>query len=311
MSIKSKNLISLDDLSVSEMQEIFTNARSMKEILKRDIKKVPTLRGRVVVNLFYENSTRTRTSFELAGKYMGADVINISASSSSVAKGESLRDTAKTIDSMGTDVVVMRHPASGAHHILAQAVQARVINAGDGTHQHPTQALLDIFTMLEHKGTITGKKIAIIGDILHSRVARSNIWGLNALGADVWISGPPTLIPAQVEKLGCTVTWDMEKAVKDADVVMVLRIQLERQEKGLFPSVREYAKLYGLNKSKLSLAKEDALVMHPGPMNRGIEITAEIAESCQSVVEEQVTNGVAIRMALLYIMGGGKVNVTA
>lgn len=311
MGINSKDLISLSDLSIQEIHEIFTNAKSMKEIINREIKKVPTLRGKAIINLFYENSTRTRSSFELAGKYMGADVINISASSSSVAKGESLRDTAKTIESMGADVVVMRHPASGAHHILAQAVKARVINAGDGTHEHPTQALLDIFTILEHKGTIRGKKVAIIGDILHSRVARSNIWGLNALGADVWICGPPTLLPSQVDKLGVNVTWDIQKALKDADVVMMLRIQLERQKSGLFPSIREYSKLFGLNKNKLKLAKEDALVMHPGPMNRGVEITADVAESYQSVIEEQVTNGVAIRMALLYAMGGGKINASA
>ncbi|MDK2822527.1 MAG: aspartate carbamoyltransferase catalytic subunit [Clostridia bacterium] len=311
MGINSKDLISLSDLSIQEIHEIFTNAKSMKEIINREIKKVPTLRGKAIINLFYENSTRTRSSFELAGKYMGADVINISASSSSVAKGESLRDTAKTIESMGADVVVMRHPASGAHHILAQAVKARVINAGDGTHEHPTQALLDIFTILEHKGTIRGKKVAIIGDILHSRVARSNIWGLNALGADVWICGPPTLMPSQVDKLGVNVTWDIQKALKDADVVMMLRIQLERQKSGLFPSIREYSKLFGLNKNKLKLAKEDALVMHPGPMNRGVEITADVAESYQSVIEEQVTNGVAIRMALLYAMGGGKINASA
>ncbi|NLT95792.1 MAG: aspartate carbamoyltransferase catalytic subunit [Clostridia bacterium] len=309
MGIKSKDLISLADLSVEEMKEVFMNAKSMKDIISRDIKKVPTLRGKVVVNLFYENSTRTRSSFELAGKYMGADVINISASSSSVAKGENLRDTAKTLERMGADIVIMRHPVSGSHHILAQALQARVINAGDGTHEHPTQALLDIFTMMEHLGSVEGKKIAIIGDILHSRVARSNIIGLNALGAEVWVCGPPTLIPSQVEKLGVKVTWDMEKALEAADVVMMLRIQLERQSKGLFPSTREYAKLYGLNERKLKLAKDNALVMHPGPMNRGIEITAEVAEGLLSVIEEQVTNGVAIRMALLYAMGGGKGNV--
>lgn len=311
MGIKSKDLISLSDLSVEEIKEIFINAKSMKDVINREIKKLPTLRGKVVVNLFYENSTRTRSSFELAGKYMSADVINISASSSSVAKGENLRDTAKTIESMGADVVIMRHPASGAHYILAKALQARVINAGDGTHEHPTQALLDMFTMVEHLGSVEGKKIAIIGDILHSRVARSNIWGLNALGAEVWVCGPPTLMPSQVENLGAKVTWDMEKALENADVVMMLRIQLERQKKGLFPSTREYVKLYGLNSEKLKLAKEKALVMHPGPMNRGIEVTAEIAEGLQSVIEEQVTNGVAIRMALLYAMGGGKGHVVA
>lgn len=308
MGIKSKDLISLSDLSVEEIEEIFINARSMKEIISREIKKLPTLRGKAVVNLFYENSTRTRSSFELAGKYMGADVINITAGSSSVAKGENLWDTARTIERMGVDIVVMRHPASGAHHILSKAVRARVINAGDGTHEHPTQALLDMFTMKEHLGTLAGKKVAIIGDILHSRVARSNIWGLNALGAEVWVAGPPTLMPSQVEKLGVKVTWDIEQALADADVVMMLRIQLERQKKGLFPSTREYTKLYGLNKEKLKLAKKNALVMHPGPMNRGIEISTDVAESLQTVIEEQVTNGVAIRMALLYAMGGGKFN---
>ncbi|MFZ5943073.1 MAG: aspartate carbamoyltransferase catalytic subunit [Bacillota bacterium] len=311
MGIAAKDLISISDLSSQEINEIFINAKAMKEIIGREIKKVPTLRGKAVVNLFYENSTRTRSSFELAGKYMGADVINISASSSSVTKGEALKDTAKTIDSMGADVVVMRHPASGSHYILAQAVKARVINAGDGTHEHPTQALLDMFTIMQHKGTIAGKKVVIVGDILHSRVARSNILGLTRMGAEVWLSAPPTLLPAQVEKLGVKVSWNMEKAIEDADVIMMLRIQLERQQKGLFPSVREYAKLYGLNKDKMGRAKEDVLVMHPGPMNRGVEITAEVAESCHSVIEEQVTNGVAIRMALLYAMGGGKINVNS
>ncbi|NLW23773.1 MAG: aspartate carbamoyltransferase catalytic subunit [Clostridia bacterium] len=311
MGIKVKDLISMSDLSVAEMKEILTNAKAMKEILKRDIKKVPTLRGRVIINLFYENSTRTRTSFELAGKYMGADVININVSTSSVAKGESLLDTAKTLDSMGADVVVMRHPASGAHHLLGQAVKARVINAGDGAHEHPTQALLDLYTMLEYKQDLQGRKVAIIGDILHSRVARSNILGLNAFGAQVWVCGPPTLMPARIEDLGVNVTYKMEEALADADVIMMLRIQLERQKKGLFPSIREYAKFYGLNKRKLALAKRDALVMHPGPMNRGVEITAEVAECCQAVIEEQVTNGVAVRMALLYSMGGVKTNVIA
>lgn len=309
MGIKKKDLISLDDLSIAEIEEVLKNAKSMKEIIKRDIKKVPTLRGRAVVNLFYENSTRTRTSFEMAGKYMGADVINVNVSSSSVAKGESLKDTAQTIDSMGTDVVIMRHPASGAHNLLAKNVKARVINAGDGTHQHPTQALLDLFTMLEYHESLKGKKVAIIGDILHSRVARSNAWVLSELGAEVWFCGPPTLMPAQAETLGAKVTWDIKEALKDADVVMMLRIQLERQKKGLFPSVREYFKYYGLDKKKLALAKEDALVLHPGPLNRGVEMTAEIADSIQAKITEQVTNGVAIRMALLYLMGGGNVHV--
>ncbi len=312
MAIKSKDLISLQDLSLDEINQILTNAKSMKEIIQRDIKKVPTLRGKAIVNLFYENSTRTRSSFELAGKYMGADVINITASASSVVKGESLWDTGKTINSMGVDVVVIRHPSSGAPYILGQAVEARVINAGDGTHEHPTQGLLDIFTVLDYKGTLQGKKVAIIGDILHSRVARSDIIGFNALGADCWVCGPPTLLPAKVNELGVKVTWNIEEALTDADVVIMLRIQLERQKKGAFPSIREYAKLYGLNSKNLSLAKKDALVMHPGPINRGVEISADVADSLQSVINEQVQNGVAIRMALLYLMmGGGNVNVIA
>ncbi len=312
MAIKSKDLISLQDLSLDEINQILTNAKSMKEIIQRDIKKVPTLRGKAIVNLFYENSNRTRSSFELAGKYMGADVINITASASSVVKGESLWDTGKTINSMGVDVVVIRHPSSGAPYILGQAVEARVINAGDGTHEHPTQGLLDIFTVLDYKGALQGKKVAIIGDILHSRVARSDIIGFNALGADCWVCGPPTLLPAKVNELGVKVTWNIEEALTDADVVIMLRIQLERQKKGAFPSIREYAKLYGLNSKNLSLAKKDALVMHPGPINRGVEISADVADSLQSVINEQVQNGVAIRMALLYLMmGGGNVNVIA
>lgn len=311
MAIKSKDLISMQDLSLDEINQILMNAKSMKEIIQRDIKKVPTLRGRAIVNLFYENSTRTRSSFELAGKYMGADVINISTSASSVTKGETIWDTGKTINSMGVDVVIIRHPSSGAPYILGQAVDARVINAGDGTHEHPTQGLLDIFTVLEAKGTLQGKKIAIIGDILHSRVARSDIIGFKALGAEVWVCGPPTLLPAKVNELGVTVTWNMEKALADADVVIMLRIQLERQKKGAFPSIREYAKLYGLNSRNINLAKKDVLVMHPGPINRGIEISADVADGLQSAITQQVENGVAIRMALLYLMGGGSVNVIA
>lgn len=309
MGIKAKDLLSMEDLTKAEMEKILYNAKSMKEIINRDIKKLPTLRGKSIVNLFYENSTRTRTSFELAGKYMGADVVNITASYSSVAKGESLKDTAQTIDHMGTDIVVMRHPASGAHHVLAQNARARVINAGDGTHQHPSQTLLDMFTIMQYKKTLENKKIAIIGDILHSRVARSNAYGFKTMGADVWFCAPPTLLPAQPETLGVKVTWQMEEALEDADVVIMLRIQLERQKKGLFPSVREYAEFYGLDSKKLKLAKKDCIVMHPGPLNRGVEITAEVANSSHSVIAEQVNNGVAVRMALLYSMGGGSKNV--
>lgn len=304
MGIQAKDLISLSDLSVSEIEEVLTKAKEMQGILRSGDKKHPVLRGRSVINLFYENSTRTRSSFEIAGKYLGADVVNVSASTSSVTKGETLKDTGRTLDRMAPDVIVMRHKCSGAHEILAKNVRARVINAGDGTHQHPSQGLLDLFTIKEHKGGFKGLKVAIVGDILHSRVARTNIWGLQTMGADVWLCAPPTLLPAEVEQLGAKVTWNMDEAVADADVIMMLRIQLERQKSGLFPSVREYAVFYGLNKDRLALAKPDALVMHPGPINRGVEISAEVADSVQAVIEEQVENGVAVRMALLEIMGG-------
>ena len=304
MGIQSKDLINLSDLSVEEIQEVLSKAKEMKKILESEDKKHPVLRGRSVINLFYENSTRTRSSFEIAGKYLGADVINITASSSSVTKGESLKDTARTLDHMAPNVIVMRHKCSGAHELLARNVQARVINAGDGLHQHPSQGLLDLFTIVEHKGSLKGLKVAIIGDILHSRVARSDLWGLQALGADVWLCAPPTLLPAKVDQLGAQVTWQMEEAVRDADVIIMLRIQLERQKAGLFPSVREYAALYGLSPERLRLAKPDVLVMHPGPINRGVEISSAVADGLHSVIEEQVNNGVAVRMALLEIMGG-------
>lgn len=304
MGIAAKDLISLNDLSVEEIHEVLGKAKEMKKILQSEDKKHPVLRGRSVINLFYENSTRTRSSFEIAGKYLGADVVNISASSSSVTKGESLKDTARTLDQMAPDIIVMRHQCSGAHEIVARNVRARVINAGDGLHQHPSQGLLDLLTISEHKGTLQGLKVAIVGDILHSRVARSDLWGLQALGADVWLCAPPTLLPAQVDKLGAHVTWQMDEAIQDADVIIMLRIQLERQKAGLFPSVREYAALYGLNPARLHLAKPDVLVMHPGPINRGVEISAAVADGLNAVIEEQVHNGVAVRMALLEIMGG-------
>ena len=304
MGIQVKDLINLSDLSVEEIQEVLSKAKEMKKILESEDKKHPVLRGRSVINLFYENSTRTRSSFEIAGKYLGADVINISASTSSVTKGESLKDTARTLDHMAPNVIVMRHKCSGAHDLLARNVKARVINAGDGLHQHPSQGLLDLFTIQEHKESLKGLKVAIVGDILHSRVARSDLWGLQALGADVWLCAPPTLLPAKVDQLGAKVTWQMEEAVRDADVIIMLRIQLERQKAGLFPSVREYAALYGLNPERLSLAKPDVLVMHPGPINRGVEISSAVADGLHSVIEEQVGNGVAVRMALLEIMGG-------
>lgn len=305
MGIKSKDLLGLQGVSREEIELVINTADSLKEIMTRDIKKVPTLRGRVVINLFYEPSTRTRTSFELAGKYMSADMSNLNVSTSSVVKGETLIDTGKTLDAMATDIVIIRHSAAGAPALLGRSMKARIINAGDGYHEHPTQALLDMLTIKQYKGKIEGLKVAIIGDLAHSRVARSNFWGLTTMGADVVLCGPTTLIPRDLQKAGAKIVTDMDEAVKNADVVMMLRLQLERQQKGLFPSIREYAQYYGLNTKRLSLAKPDALVMHPGPMNRGVEISSDVADGVQSVIEEQVTNGVAVRMALLYLMGGG------
>lgn len=305
MGLNRKDLLGIQELSADEINLILETAEPMKDIIQRQIKKVPTLRGKAVINLFYEPSTRTRTSFELAGKYMSADTINISTSTSSVVKGETLMDTAKTLEVMGADVVVIRHSAAGAPHILSKHISASVINAGDGFHEHPTQALLDMYTIKEKKGNIKGLKISIVGDLLHSRVARSNIWGLTKLGAEVTVIAPSTLLPPAAEKLGVKVCSSVEEGLQDADVVMVLRIQLERQQRGLFPTIREYARLYGITAERLRLASPEALVMHPGPMNRGVEIAPEVADSAQSVINEQVTNGVAIRMALLYLLTGG------
>jgi len=302
-----KDLLALEPLTRDEINLILDTAVPMKDIIRRDIKKVPTLRGRTVINLFYEPSTRTRTSFELAGKYMGADTVNIAASGSSVVKGETLKDTAKTIQVMGADVVILRHGMAGAPKILAETVTSRVINAGDGTHEHPTQALLDLFTIRESKGSIAGLTVTIVGDILHSRVARSNIWGLTKLGAKVRLVAPPTLMPPGIEQLGAEVFYRPEEALAGSDVVMALRIQKERQQKGLFPSLREYAKIYGINQERLALAKDGCLLLHPGPINRGIELSNTVADSIQSRINEQVTNGVAVRMAILFLlMGGGK-----
>ena len=305
MSLRHKDLLGLQPLSADEIALILDTAEPCKEIFTRSVKKFPTLRGRVVVNLFYEASTRTRTSFELAGKWMSADVINIAASTSSVVKGESLTDTAKTLEALGADIVVIRHSASGAAHLLARAIKARVINAGDGRHEHPTQGLLDLFTIRQVKGRIAGLTVTIVGDILHSRVARSDIWGLLKLGARVRVAAPPTLLPAGLERLGVEVYHDLDEALKGADVVNVLRIQLERQASGLFPSVREYSRLFGLTARRLERARKDVMVMHPGPANLGVEITQEVVDDPRSVVREQVSNGVAVRMALLYLMSGG------
>jgi aspartate carbamoyltransferase catalytic subunit len=305
--LKSRHVLTLEEMPREDMELILDTAQSMKEIIYRPIKKVPTLRGKTVVTLFYEPSTRTRTSFELAAKYMSADTVSIATATSSVQKGETLKDTARTLQVMGSDCVIMRHPVSGSCHFLARVLDVPVINGGDGMHEHPTQGLLDMFTMREKKGRLEGLRVAIIGDIYHSRVARSNIWGLKKMGASVVVSGPATLLPPEIERMGVEVTTRVEEAVKDADVVMVLRLQLERQQRGLFPSAREYSRLWGITRERLDLAKPDALLMHPGPMNRGIEISSEVADSPQSTIEEQVTNGVAVRMAILYlVLGGGE-----
>ncbi|MEG1774118.1 MAG: aspartate carbamoyltransferase catalytic subunit [Oscillospiraceae bacterium] len=303
MALKTKDLLGLRGVSRGEIEEILDTAATMKRILESPTKKTPHLQGKSIITLFYENSTRTRLSFELASKYMSAVAANIAASSSSVQKGETLIDTAMTIDMMGADVIIMRHPMSGAPHLMSRYVRAGVINAGDGTNEHPTQALLDMLTMKQKKGRIDGLKVAIIGDVVHSRVARSNIFGLTTMGAEVVFAGPPTLLPAPgCEMPGVLYSERIEDAVRDADVVMALRIQLERQKKGMFPSVREYSRYFGLDPAMLSLAKPDALVMHPGPMNRGLEISSAVADCDRSAINEQVTNGVAVRMALLYMM---------
>ena len=306
MSLKRKDLLGMRDLSVEEVTLILETADSFKEVSGRDIKKVPTLRGKTVVNLFFEPSTRTRTSFELAAKRLSADVINFTTSTSSMVKGETLLDTASNIQAMRADFIVLRHPAAGAPHILARALQAAVINAGDGGHEHPTQALLDLFTLREKKREFRGLRVAIIGDISHSRVARSNIFALTKLGAEVRIAGPPTMIPRDIEHLGVSVFYNLDEALAGVDVIMMLRLQLERQGIALFPGIREYATCYGLTPERLRMASPDVLVMHPGPINRGVEISAEVADSVSSVILDQVTNGVAVRMAVLYLLSGGK-----
>jgi aspartate carbamoyltransferase catalytic subunit len=304
MELRNKDLLAIRDLSQEEIMLILDTAESMKEVSTRDIKKVPTLRGKTVINLFYEPSTRTRTSFEIAGKRLSADVINISAASSSTAKGETLKDTGKNLQAMNPDLIVIRHACAGAPKILADALPVSVINAGDGAHEHPTQALLDAFTIRERKKNLKGLKVAIIGDITHSRVARSNIYLLGKMGAQVMISGPNTMIPPFIEELAVSVVPDIAEAIRDADVIMMLRIQLERQSRYLFPSLREYSRFFGLNIEKLRNAKSDVLIMHPGPINRGVEIAPEVADGPYTIILDQVTNGVAIRMALLYLLIG-------
>jgi len=300
-----RHLLGLEELSSDELLAILDTAESFKEVSTRSIKKVPALQGRVVVLLFFEPSTRTATSFNLAAKRLSADVVSFSVSASSVSKGETFNDTAKNIEAMGVDIVVVRHTAPGAALLLSRILEASVVNAGDGSHEHPTQGLLDIFTIREAKGHIAGLKVAIVGDILYSRVARSNIWGLTKLGAKVVVVGPATLIPPDIEKLGVEVSYDLDAVLPDVDVVNILRIQLERQGRSMFPSIREYAELFGINRERLARAKPDILVLHPGPMNRGVEITPEVADGTRSLILRQVTNGLAVRMAVLYLVSGG------
>ncbi|TET95436.1 MAG: aspartate carbamoyltransferase catalytic subunit [Dehalococcoidia bacterium] len=319
---RRRHVLDLDDFSPAEIEAVMETTDAMREVLAREVPRVPALRGKTLVTLFYEASTRTRASFELAAKALGADVINIAASSSSVQKGESLYDTVRTLQAVGAQVLVMRHASSGAPYLVARHVQMNVINAGDGWHAHPTQGLLDLYTMRSHLGDLRGKRVVIVGDIAHSRVARSNLWGLTTVGAEVVVCAPPTLLPYGMRPLGAsadgapveeplalprvTVETDLDRAVDGADVVMALRLQLERMTSGLLPSLREYARLYQVTEERLARARPGALVMHPGPMNEGVEISPAVAHSLQSVIEEQVTNGVAVRMAVLYLLARGK-----
>ncbi len=300
-----RHVLDLDDFRRDEIEQVLTTTDAMREVLGRQVRRLPTLRGVTIVIMFYEASTRTRASFELAGKILGADVINISGSGSSVEKGESLVDTVRTLEAIGADVLVLRHAASGAPYLATRHTEAAVLNAGDGWHAHPSQALLDLYTMRTHLGDVRGRRVVILGDILHSRVARSNLWALTTMGAEVVVCGPPTLLPAGLGTAPglppVRVETDADRALRDADVVMTLRLQKERQQAGLLPSLREYARRYQLNARRLALARPGALAMHPGPINEGVEIAPDVAESAQSVIEEQVSTGVAVRMALLYL----------
>ena len=306
-----KDLLGIADMTPEEIYLVLETAEAMREIGERPIKKVPTLRGKTVVNLFYEPSTRTRTSFEIAEKRLSADTLNVAVAASSVLKGETLIDTAMNIEAMSPDMIVLRHSSSGACHMLSRICKSRIINAGDGMHEHPTQALLDAFTIKEHKKDIAGLKIAIVGDLLHSRVLRSNALLLTKLGANLWVCGPPTLVPPGIECLGVHVTTSVEEAVRDADVIMMLRIQQERMQGAFFPSLREYFHVFGMTKDRVKLAKPDVIIMHPGPMNRGVEIASDVADGPYSVILEQVANGVAVRMAVLYLLAGGVEDETA
>jgi aspartate carbamoyltransferase catalytic subunit len=309
--LRSKHLLGLEGVTAEEINLILDTAASFKEISERPVKKVPALRGKTVVNLFFEASTRTRASFELAEKRLSADAVNIAKAGSSVAKGETLRDTAENLQAMKIDIIVIRHGSSGAPHFLASILDASVVNAGDGSHEHPTQGLLDIFTIRQKLGAVRGKNVTIIGDIAHSRVARSNIFGLVTLGAHVTVCGPPTMIPPRIEELGVEVETDVGRAIRDADAVNILRIQLERQKVNLFPSLAEYAVVYGINRDRLASMKPGSIIMHPGPINRGVEVTQEVADGDRAVILEQVTNGVAVRMAVLYLISEGGREVKA
>lgn len=301
-----KDLLGLEGLSSDQIRLILDTAEPFKEVSERAIKKVPTLRGKTIVNLFFEASTRTRTSFEFAEKRLSADTVNIAASGSAVEKGESLVDTARNLEAMRIDMVVMRHPSSGAAKFLADRIRSNVVNAGDGKHEHPTQALLDMLTIRDHRGKLEGLKVCICGDILHSRVARSNIWGLTKLGAEVAVCGPQTLMPRGIEDMGVTVLRHIEDAIQWADVLNVLRLQLERMQAGYLPSLREYYRVFGLSLERLEKAPQDLLILHPGPMNRGVEIDSKVADGPHSVILQQVTNGIAVRMAVLYLLAGGR-----
>ena len=307
--LRSRHLLGIADLEPDEIALVLDTAEAMTEIAARPIKKVPTLRGRTVVNLFFEPSTRTRTSFEVAEKRLSADTLSIAVAQSSVTKGETLLDTVRNLEAMAPDMIVMRHASSGAPHLLARLCRSAIINAGDGMHEHPTQALLDAFTIREHKQRLDGLKIAIVGDLLHSRVLRSNILSLTTLGADVWACGPSTLVPPALDRFGVHVTTSVDEAVADADVIMMLRIQQERMDGAFVPSLREYFNTFGMTAARVARAKPDVIIMHPGPMNRGVEIASDVADGPYSVILEQVANGVAVRMAVLYLLAGEAVAV--
>ena len=302
--LRSRHLLSAADLTPDEVSLILDTAEAMREVGTRPIKKVPTLRGKTVVNLFFEPSTRTRTSFEIAETRLSADTLSVAGSTSSLVKGETLADTARNIEAMAPDMIVVRHSASGACHLLADICNSRIINAGDGMHEHPTQALLDLATIREHKPQLAGLKVAIIGDLLHSRVLRSNVQLLTMMGAHVWVCGPRTMMPAGIDRFGVTATTSLDEAVEDADVVMMLRIQLERMRGHFFPSLREYFRVFGMTRARLARAKPQVIIMHPGPLNRGVEIASDVADGPDSVILEQVSNGVAVRMAVLYLLAG-------